>query len=132
MVLNEYGKIPTIRFDEEDIIISTDNKRIVNRLGSCITYAFSPLEAENEFDLINPLTDQPLGATAKYQDLYVLLYSIYYHMAELRDRGTRPYPSWTWDEVNGCWAAPIPKPDLENEYVWNEATLSWDLVVPPE
>lgn len=36
----------------------------------------------------------------------------------------QPYPSWTWQ--NPRWVPPIPYPeDNENEYVWDEETLSW-------
>lgn len=148
VISNKYEEIPVIRFDEEDVIIASDNKKIVNRKDTSIIYAFNPNESETEFELFNPATDQPLGVTSKYQDLYVLLYSIYYHMAELRDRGPKPYPSWTWDnttelwvapivqsypswtwnEDNQVWVAPIAKPDEINTYNWNETTLSWDLV----
>ena len=38
----------------------------------------------------------------------------------------QPYPSWT---RNGSfWEAPTSMPTDENNYIWNESTLSWDLV----
>ena len=40
----------------------------------------------------------------------------------------QPYPSWTLNETTGDWEAPVPKPDEENFYEWNEETQSWDLV----
>lgn len=39
----------------------------------------------------------------------------------------QPYPSWTLDN-NWLWQPPTPYPDNENLYLWNEDTLSWDLV----
>lgn len=40
----------------------------------------------------------------------------------------KPFDSWIFDE-NACWwMAPIAPPQDEKEYVWNEDTLSWDLV----
>ena len=39
----------------------------------------------------------------------------------------QPYPSWILDE-NFDWKAPTPYPEDENNYIWNESTLSWDLV----
>jgi len=37
----------------------------------------------------------------------------------------QPYPSWT--RLEGKWIPPIPYPD-NGRYVWNESTLSWDLI----
>jgi hypothetical protein len=39
----------------------------------------------------------------------------------------QPFPSWTFDENNYCWDAPVPHP-IDGEYNWNEAELKWDLV----
>jgi hypothetical protein len=39
----------------------------------------------------------------------------------------QPYPSWTLDE-NFDWQAPTPYPEGEGNYIWNESTISWDLV----
>jgi hypothetical protein len=39
----------------------------------------------------------------------------------------QPYSSWTLDE-NFDWQAPTPYPEGEENYIWNESTLSWDLV----
>ena len=40
----------------------------------------------------------------------------------------KPFNSWVLNETTCIWEAPIPKPDNENQYTWNESTLSWDLV----
>ena len=37
----------------------------------------------------------------------------------------KPYNSWLLDEDTCQWQAPIPVPDIENTYVWDEATTSW-------
>ena len=39
----------------------------------------------------------------------------------------QPYTSRILHE-NFDWQAPSPYPEDENNYVWNESTLSWDLV----
>lgn len=46
-------------------------------------------------------------------------------------RANPPFASWTLDETTLIWSAPIPKPDDGKLYRWNEATQSWDVVVPP-
>lgn len=43
----------------------------------------------------------------------------------------QPFPSWTLDE-NSDWQPPIPKPEDGNIYIWDESTLSWQLVPLPE
>ena len=40
----------------------------------------------------------------------------------------KSYPSWTLNEETCQWEAPTPYPQDENDYTWNESTLSWDLV----
>lgn len=37
----------------------------------------------------------------------------------------QPFPSWTLNKLTWLWEAPIPKPDNENLYAWDESTLSW-------
>ncbi len=46
-----------------------------------------------------------------------------------------PYPSWTLNETSCFWEPPVQFPSDAvaprvngNSYVWNEASLSWDLV----
>lgn len=38
----------------------------------------------------------------------------------------QPYPSWTRDK--GIWIPPIPYPDDNKNYDWNEKNQSWDLI----
>jgi hypothetical protein len=40
----------------------------------------------------------------------------------------KPYSSWTLNEETCQWEAPSPYPEDENNYIWNESTISWDLV----
>lgn len=39
----------------------------------------------------------------------------------------QPFPSWTLDH-NHDWQPPTPKPDDENEYEWDETSLTWIVV----
>jgi len=36
-----------------------------------------------------------------------------------------PYPSWKVNEDTCLWDAPIPRPDDNKEYIWNEAEVEW-------
>jgi len=40
----------------------------------------------------------------------------------------KPFNSWILNEDTCNWNAPIPRPNDENEYEWNESTLTWDLI----
>jgi len=40
----------------------------------------------------------------------------------------KPYDSWLLDEQTCTWEAPIPYPNDDNAYAWNEETQAWDLV----
>jgi len=39
----------------------------------------------------------------------------------------QPYPSWTLNETSCLWEPPVPRPNDENNYIWNEGNLSWEL-----
>lgn len=43
----------------------------------------------------------------------------------------KPFNSWVLNEETYSWEAPIPVPDNENKYVWNENELKWDLIDEP-
>lgn len=38
-------------------------------------------------------------------------------------RPPQPYPSWTWGD--GAWTAPVPYPDDEAPYLWDEDVQDW-------
>lgn len=37
----------------------------------------------------------------------------------------KPYESWILNDSTCKWEAPVAKPDDGNQYIWDEATLSW-------
>ena len=39
----------------------------------------------------------------------------------------QPYPSWLLNEDTCQWESPIPYPDDDERYKWNEENQSWDL-----
>lgn len=43
--------------------------------------------------------------------------------------GPQPYPSWLISAPTWLWQAPVPYPKNGSLYKWDEATLSWVLVV---
>jgi hypothetical protein len=40
----------------------------------------------------------------------------------------KPFNSWILNEDTCKWESPIPYPQDNKEYKWNEQTLSWDLI----
>lgn len=78
--------------------ISSIEERILNLPGQKITQSagnvsepFTPENAMEQFNLLNPETGAVIG-TAKYQDVYVLLHSLYLHVAAKRDAANQPVP----------------------------------------
>ena len=39
----------------------------------------------------------------------------------------KPYESWLLDEKTCQWEPPIPMPQDENFYTWNEEQLNWEI-----
>ena len=57
--------------------------------------------------------------------------SIGYTYDENRDAFIPPkpnLPSWILNETTCLWEAPVAMPINENKYIWNESTLTWDIV----
>ncbi|MAZ58548.1 MAG: hypothetical protein CMP56_03980 [Flavobacteriales bacterium] len=53
-----------------------------------------------------------------------------YHPDKEKFSSPQPYPSWTLDD-QCIWQPPVPKPDDEGSYTWNEETQTWDTVEVP-
>jgi hypothetical protein len=44
----------------------------------------------------------------------------------------KPYASWILDQDKAQWKAPVDYHTEEGRFTWNEATLTWDLIVEAE
>ena len=44
----------------------------------------------------------------------------------------KPFASWVLDTDKAQWKAPVDYPTEEGRFVWNEETLTWDLIVEAE
>ena len=42
--------------------------------------------------------------------------------------GPQPYPSWTISAPTWTWTAPVPYPEGQVGYKWDEATKSWIVI----
>lgn len=126
---NEYGQSPSIAFNEEDVVLLEDGKLLKNYSGKVGT-VLTPENALEQFQLRNPLTEEYIEAYATYQDLFVLVHSLYFHLAQKRDRGPQPYPSWTWNDTSKQWEAPVLKPEGD-WWSWDEVGQVWTDSRPP-
>lgn len=79
---NSYGLIPKITFKEELIVRGENGKTLLQEDAGVITEEFS--DPTREFNLLNPIDDTVIG-TAKYVDIYTILYSLYRDLANKRD-----------------------------------------------
>lgn len=83
---NPNGLPPQITFVEERIEREAGRPdRSLGNVGS-LSKALTPENGLTEFTLLNPLTGDAIG-TARYQDLQVMLHSLYFHLATERDNG---------------------------------------------
>ena len=53
-----------------------------------------------------------------------------YHYDQARDAfiPPKPFDSWILNEDTCRWESPIPYPQDNNKYTWNEAIKNWELV----
>ena len=74
-------------------------------------------------ETLQPSLDQTKSLRKNYA-------SIGYIYDETKDAfyAPQPYPSWILNEQTCLWEAPVPYPNDENIYVWNEENQSWDEV----
>ena len=82
-VSNVLGGYKGIMYCEEEVSIL--GKKILRENVGALHQEFTPENASTEFQLLNPVTNEPIGSTATFQDVYVLLFSLYYHVAAARD-----------------------------------------------
>ena len=129
LIENFYNQQPKIRFSEEEIFIAADGRMAGKFDGDGIEEYFTPENSLTQFQLKNPETEEYIDQYATYRDLYVLVHSLYFHLAKMRDAGPRPYPSWTFNLTTNQWQSPVPKPDDGQEYIWNELIQEWDIVI---
>lgn len=79
-ISNERNCTPNILIFEERVI-QFDNETI----GQDIDRLHCQFSPETEFPIIDPMTGEPTENTATHQEVYVLLNSLYRHLAAERD-----------------------------------------------
>ena len=81
-ITNPFNGMPRVNFGEEEITVLSDGK-VHTTIWDGISEEFN--DPNTQFDLVNPQTGDLLGSTATYQDVYVLLHSLYISLAKKRD-----------------------------------------------
>lgn len=77
---NVLGAVARCWFLEEEVINLGDEK--IKRDVDSIELKFDP---EEVFELVDPVTGEPLGKTATHRDVYIMLHSLYIQQAQKRD-----------------------------------------------
>ena len=117
------------KLDENNIVIDIvkiDNSVMLNNDGT---------ESEEKGkDFLNNLFGEATWVQTSYNNNFRKQYAgIGYTYDITNDVFIIPqgvYNSWTLDS-NFNWQSPVPKPDSEDIYDWNEDTLTWDLYIEP-
>jgi hypothetical protein len=82
-------------------------------------------------DFLTKLTGYPIWKQTSYNNnIRKNFAGIGYTYDETRDAfiAPKPFNSWVLNEDTCIWEAPVAYPQDNNQYRWNEQTLSWDLV----
>ena len=79
-----------------------------------------------EQDHINTLSDKDFWI--KNDGTKFNIAGIGYTYDALRDAFIAPktFNSWTLNETTCQWEAPVPMPDDDKRYIWNEETKQWE------
>jgi len=78
VINNPYNGIPQITFDQELVAAFDDSLNLViGSSGSISEQMSNPAET---FNLLNPMDGTTVIGSASYQEVYVLLYSLYEHL----------------------------------------------------
>jgi hypothetical protein len=98
-----------------------DNKNIVTKV----------IVAEQDFINSGHVGDSFLWVQTSYNNNFRKNYAgVGYTYDKVRDAfiPPKPYPSWILNEDTCLWDAPVPYPDDDNKYMWNEEITNWDLI----
>jgi hypothetical protein len=88
--------------------------------------------AEQDFINSGAVGDSFLWVQTSYNNNFRKNYAgIGYTYDRVRDAfiPPKPFESWVLNEDTCLWIAPVPCPDADNKYTWNEEITNWDLIV---
>lgn len=115
---NPLDGVPFVRFNEELIELTEFGTRGVGRAGHHVAVSFHPELAETEFTVYHPVTGEEV-ATSTYGNLQAMVYSLYLHLAAIRDADElqlaegEPSPPSPDAPVDPVEEGPLPLPEEE-------------------
>lgn len=84
---NNYSDNKSIWFDEEKVILSPDGTKFTStEIGMGFGVDLNIDNSNTEFQILD-INGDPTEKVLTYQDIYLILMSLYYHTAHLRDMG---------------------------------------------
>ena len=106
--------------DENNIVVDVTVGKDENEL-------IDGLDTETYYAQGTPYTVKRTSYSGKYRKNYA---GIGYYFDEERNAfiPPNPYNSWILNEDTCLWEAPIPMPDDDYIYMWDEESISWQLV----
>lgn len=112
--------------NEDDLINGLSPEKSYSTIYNCIVKRTS----YNTIGGIhyNRITNEPSeDQTKAFRKNYA---GIGYTYDEQRDAFTppKPYPSWILNEFSCLWESPVPYPNDDTMYTWNEESQTWDLI----
>jgi hypothetical protein len=78
---NKLGEVPYITFYEEEAVALDSGQHLSKHIGQIQEHFYNPM---TEFNMLNPETGEVIG-TATYMQAYLIMHSMYMHLANLRD-----------------------------------------------
>jgi hypothetical protein len=107
-------------------------ERVISINNSVITDSNGVEQEQLGVDFINKLynTRDVWKQTSYNNNIRKNFAGIGYSYDQARDAfiPTKPFNSWVLNEDTCLWNAPVAYPQDDNNYKWNEQTLSWDIV----
>ena len=107
-------------------------KQVISINNAVITDANGIEQEQLGVDFINKLynTRDVWKQTSYNNNIRKNYAGIGYQYDQQRDAfiAPKPFNSWVLNEDTCKWESPIPYPQDNNEYKWNEQNQSWDLI----
>jgi len=107
-------------------------ERVISINNSVITDSNGVEQEQIGVDFINKLYNtRDVWKQTSYNRNFRKNYAgIGYQYDQTRDAfiPPKPFNSWILNEDTCLWEAPVYKPQDDNQYIWNESTLTWNIV----
>lgn len=83
-IANPLDGVKAISFMEEQVV-NLGTEQLIRPQGG-VQEPFTPENIKEAFELLNPIDSKPIGQKMTYEQLYVAIHSLYFHVAKKRDK----------------------------------------------